>query len=66
MAPSQQSLRPITELAAIMQHPRLSQIVQFIWQNREEILSTDKLQIVFDCAGSKVEAKVTKRLSCPK
>ena len=66
MAPSQQSLRPKIELAAMMQHPRLGKIILLIWDNREEIISTDKGQLVFDLKGSNVEANLRKHLNCQK
>lgn len=66
MAPSQQSLRPKIELAVMMQHPRLGRMLLLIWENREEIISIDKGQLVFDWKGSNTEANLRKSLDCQK
>lgn len=64
VAPSQQSLRPKIELTAMMQHPRLGKMILLIWDNQEDIIGTDKGQLVFDWAGGNTEAKLSKRLDC--
>lgn len=64
MAEAPPSLRPKIELAAMMQHPRLGKMLLLIWENREEIISTDKGQLVFDFKGSSTEANLRKNLDC--
>ena len=59
MAESQ--LRPAVELAAMMQQGRLARIIELLWQNKDFITETDKVQIIFDCAGSNVTPKITFR-----
>jgi len=58
--------RPVIELAALMQQSRLARIIELLWENKDKVIGTDKVQVIFDCAGSNVEAKITFRLSSPK
>ena len=54
MAPSQQSSRDGQIFETLMQHERTKQIICKVYKHLDEIIGTDKLKLVIDCAGRHV------------
>jgi hypothetical protein len=51
---SPQSSRPDNAIAELWQHERFRQMIEYLRENKDELLKAQKLQLIFNCAGPKV------------
>ena len=54
MAEAQPS-QPNNAILELLQHERFKEMIEYLYEHKDEFLTANKVQIIFNCAGPKVK-----------